>query len=49
MKADATAHPGVFIEESIKSPTFQAYEILRWAFVVAPIVAGLDKFFNKLV
>src|SRR5437773_2181888 len=28
---------------------YQAYQILHWAFVVAPIIAGLDKFFNKLV
>ena len=27
----------------------EAYQILRTAFVVAPIVAGLDKFFNLLV
>ena len=28
---------------------YQAYQILHVAFVVAPIVAGLDKFFNLLV
>jgi hypothetical protein len=33
----------------ISSPTYQAYQILHIAFVVAPIVAGLDKFFNLLV
>src|SRR5690349_12896780 len=50
MKADATTvHPGVFVEENIKSPTFQAYQILHWGFVIAPILAGLDKFFNKVV
>src|ERR1051325_11324302 len=49
MKAHTTAHPAIFIEESIKSPTCQAYQILHWAFVVAPVLAGLDKFFNKLV
>lgn len=27
-------------------PAYQAYLILRFAFVVAPIVAGLDKFFG---
>lgn len=31
------------------SPGYQAYLILRTAFTVAPIVAGLDKFFNLLV
>jgi len=29
--------------------SFQAYQILRLGFVVAPIAAGLDKFFNLLV
>src|SRR5947209_8378412 len=48
MKTEATAHPGVFMEETVKSPTFQAYQILHWGFVIAPILAGLDKFFNKL-
>ena len=49
MKTEATAHPGVFMEETVKSPTFQAYQILHWGFVVAPILAGLDKFFLLLV
>src|SRR5947208_3601535 len=49
MKAEATAHPGMFIEESIKSPTYQAYQILHWGFVIAPILAGIDKFFNFMV
>lgn len=31
------------------SPAYQAYQILHVGFVVAPIVAGLDKFFNLLV
>ncbi|HEY7785081.1 MAG TPA: hypothetical protein VIB00_10155 [Pyrinomonadaceae bacterium] len=30
-------------------PAYEAYQILRAGFVVAPIVAGLDKFFNLLV
>lgn len=29
-------------------PSFDAYQILRFAFTIAPIVAGLDKFFNYL-
>jgi hypothetical protein len=33
----------------ISGPAYQAYQILHVAFVVAPIVAGLDKFFNLLV
>lgn len=30
-------------------PGYQAYQILHLAFTVAPIIAGLDKFFNLLV
>ena len=30
-------------------PAYQAYQILRLGFTLAPIVAGLDKFFNLLV
>lgn len=33
----------------VSSPSYQAYRILHLGFVVAPIVAGLDKFFNLLV
>ena len=33
----------------VSSPAYQAYQILRLGFIVAPIVAGLDKFFNLLV
>ena len=37
--------------ESISTarPSYQAFQILRLGFTVAPIVAGLDKFFNLLV
>jgi|SRR5665213_37127 len=27
---------------------YQAYQILRWGFVAAPLIAGLDKFFHLL-
>jgi len=30
------------------APAYQAYQILHLGFTVAPIVAGLDKFFNLL-
>jgi hypothetical protein len=30
-------------------PSYQAYRILLFGFTVAPILAGLDKFFNLLV
>ena len=31
------------------SPAHQAYRILQFGFIVAPILAGLDKFFHLLV
>src|SRR6184192_1155032 len=31
------------------SPSYQAYRILHFGFTVAPILAGLDKFFHLLV
>ena len=34
---------------NLSRPGYQAYQILRLGFVVAPIVAGLDKFFHLLV
>ena len=36
-------------EADASAPAYQAYQILRAGFIVAPIVAGLDKFFNLLV
>ena len=49
MKSDAaTVHPGVFVEASMRSPAYQAYQILHAGFVIAPVLAGLDKFFMVL-
>src|SRR5881227_545711 len=36
-------------ESNTSSPAYQAYQILHLAFVVAPVIAGLDKFFHLLV
>ena len=36
------------LERRASSPAYQAYQILRWGFVAAPAIAGLDKFFNLL-
>lgn len=36
-------------EADVSGPAYKAYQILRVGFTVAPIVAGLDKFFNLLV
>jgi len=33
----------------VSGPAYEAYQVLRLGFTVAPIVAGLDKFFNLLV
>ncbi len=50
MKTMTTAHAGMFpVEETSRNPAYQAYQILHWGFVVAPILAGLDKFFMKMV
>src|SRR5690625_3200691 len=44
MRADSTEAAG-----EVHSSIRQGYLILRFAFVVAPIVAGVDKFFHLLV
>jgi uncharacterized membrane protein YphA (DoxX/SURF4 family) len=44
--SDATA---VETLRDTASPSRQAFQILRFGFTVAPIVAGLDKFFGVLV
>lgn len=36
-------------DAKVSSPGYQAYRILQFGFTVAPIVAGLDKFFGLLV
>mgnify|MGYP006951328718 CR=1 FL=1 len=36
-------------ESRSSSPAYQAYQILHVAFVAAPVLAGLDKFFHLLV
>lgn len=37
------------VDVNVSGSAYEAYQILRVGFVVAPIVAGLDKFFNLLV
>jgi hypothetical protein len=41
--------PGKAASANVSRTDYQAYQILHLAFVVAPIVAGLDKFFHLLV
>jgi hypothetical protein len=35
-------------EASAHSPTYEAYQILHWGFVAAPVIAGADKFLDLL-
>lgn len=44
--AGAALGPGVSLK---RDPAYQAWQLLHLAFIVAPIVAGLDKFFGVLV
>ena len=37
------------VSDHASSSSYQAYQILHLAFIVAPVVAGLDKFFHLLV
>lgn len=39
-------HREAFTSERLHDPSYQAYLILRAAFVVAPILFGLDKYYN---
>jgi uncharacterized membrane protein YphA (DoxX/SURF4 family) len=36
-------------EQRLADPAYQAYRLLHVGFIVAPIVAGVDKFFHLLV
>lgn len=47
METVLSGNPAVAIETA--NPSYQAYMILRFAFVVAPIIAGADKFLHLLV
>jgi uncharacterized membrane protein YphA (DoxX/SURF4 family) len=42
----ATTHPE---RRDVRNPAYQGFLLLRTAFVVAPILFGLDKFFNFTV
>ncbi len=44
-------HPGVTATAANVQPSdraYQAYQILHWGFVIAPFLAGIDKFFHFL-
>ena len=40
------AQSSILASEQLRDPGYQAFLILRTAFVVAPVLFGLDKFFN---
>jgi hypothetical protein len=42
-------HPSHFAaDSSLRNPSYQAYQILHWGFVAAPVIAGADKFLSLL-
>ncbi len=43
-----TEHATPALTDRLKDPTFSAYFLLHVVFTIAPIVFGLDKFFNLL-
>jgi hypothetical protein len=43
-----TVAPDRRLEANVRSPTYQAYQILHWGFVAAPVLAGADKFTHLL-
>jgi hypothetical protein len=45
----STSIPASDVRADLSDPSYQAYQILHLGFVVAPIVAGLDKFLHLLV
>lgn len=43
-RAGMDQHPATDVHD----PTYQAYQILHWGFVAAPVIAGADKFLHLL-
>jgi hypothetical protein len=48
MKAHVVTQADLHADTLAKTPAYQAYQILHWGFVVAPILAGADKFLMRL-
>jgi hypothetical protein len=48
-QAQSITGPFSATRATVAQPGRQAYQILHFAFTVAPLIAGLDKFFNLLV
>ena len=49
LTAAPTARAGVIDRDRLVDPAYQAFLLLRIGFTVAPILFGLDKFFDVLV
>ena len=50
MRSQAAVEAGTYpVAEAKGNLAHQAYQILHWGFVIAPVIAGLDKFAMKLV
>jgi hypothetical protein len=45
---DVSTGGRVVARSRARDASYQAYQILHWAFVLAPTLAGLDKFFERL-
>lgn len=48
MKTNAIPLSAFGWAETRRNPAYQAYQILHVAFVLAPLIAGVDKFFMRL-
>jgi uncharacterized membrane protein len=46
--ATPVSERGVASSRNLRDSVYQAYQILHWGFTAAPILAGLDKFFDLL-
>jgi len=49
LNIETNSSPFAGADAKTGNPGYQAYRILQFGFIVAPIVAGLDKFFGLLV
>jgi hypothetical protein len=48
MATDSRVHSTATIAHDLHDPAYQAFVLLRTAFTVAPILFGLDKFFDAM-
>ena len=48
MRTGASFPASEYAERRKENPAYQAYQFLHWAFVIAPLIAGVDKFLMRL-